>query len=390
MEETKITLEEVISNFKSQASQELDSLNAKYENELSSYKKKLTEIENKFTTLSTSDQKCQQIIQSIEKLKSSAQANLEEIKKVHTEIFVDPSQDEYSIFNDIKDSLKQITAIYDKVKDINKALFGYKKKILTSITQQEYNKINNPEDKEESDGKFYKITYETVQGEKDKLSILINEYKSFLKDDQESVAVREQKVNNEVTTLLQRIENLLPGATAAGLSESYDKAEKGARHNTKIWMGWFIVSIVALCGVGWFMFYNGLIIIDSNMTFFGAIIQLLRILCFEFPFIWLAWAANIKISQYTRLTEEYRHKWTMMRIFDGMRSVLKENNSEQALETIDNFYRSLLLSFSENPSATLDKQYNPDGPFSIINLIKGLGTKCEKNEVKDEEKDGSK
>ena len=59
---------------------------------------------------------------------------------------------------------------------------------------------SNPEDKEESDGKFYKITYETVHGEKDKLSILINEYKSFLKDDQESVAVREQKVNKEVAT----------------------------------------------------------------------------------------------------------------------------------------------------------------------------------------------
>lgn len=390
MEEDKSTFEEVIANFKSQASAELASLNTKYESELSIYKKKLTEIENKFTTLSNYDQKCQQIIQSIDQLKSSAQANLEEIKKVHSEIFVDPSPEEYSIFNDIKDSLKQITTIYEKVNDINKSIFGYKKKILTSITQQEYNKITNPEDKEESDGKFYKITYDTVQGEKDKLSILINEYNSFLKDDQENVNAREQKVNNEVAALLQRIENLLPGATAAGLSESYDKAEKEARHNTKMWMGWFIVSIVALCGVGWFMFYNGLIIIDSNMTFFGAVIQLLRILCFEFPFIWLAWAANIKISQYTRLTEEYRHKWTMMRIFDGMRSVLKENDSEQALETIDNFYRSLLLSFAENPSSTLDKKYDPDGPFSLINWIKELGTNGEKKEVKDEEKDDSK
>lgn len=386
MEENKVTLEEVIANFKSQASKELMSLNTEYENELADHKKKLVEIEKKFLDLSNYNEKCQKILQNIEQLKLSAQANLEEIKKVHIEIFDDPSPEEYSIFNDIKDSLKQITAIYDKVTELNKSIFGYKKKIPTLISQQEFNKIKNPEEKEEVDGKFYSITYEAIPGEKDKLSVLMNEYKSFLKNDRENVAAREQKINDEVNALLQRIENLLPGATAAGLSESYNKAEKGALHSTWLWIACFILSIFSICGVGWFMFYKGLIIIDPNMTFFGAIIQLFRILCFEFPFIWLAWASNIKISQYTRLTEEYRHKWTMMRIFDGMRSVLKENDSEQALETIDNFYRTLLLSFSENPSGTLDKKYDPDGPFSMLNLVKEFWTKSSKNEEKGETK----
>lgn len=215
---------------------------------------------------------------------------------------------------------------------------------------------------------------------------MIIAYKSFLKEDEGKVQAREEKANKEIDNLLQRIESLLPGATATGLSESYDKAEKGALHSTWLWIGCFILSIISLCGVGWFMFYKGLIVIDSNMTFSGTIIQLLRILCFEFPFIWLAWASNIKISQYTRLTEEYRHKWATMRIFDGMRSVLKENDSEHALETTDNFYQTLLYSFSENPSGTLDKKYDPDGPFSMLSWIKGIRLKDSKTEDKDETK----
>lgn len=386
MDDQNIKLEDILAQFKAQSSEELKNFRTNFEKELSAYKLKLTEIEKKFASLSSYEEQCKAVLDSVKQLKVSAQSGLDEIKKVRAEILDDPSPEEYSIFNDIKDSQSRINNIFDKVNELNREIFGYRKKIPTEITPQEYAAIKEPENKEIRDHKHYRLSYESIPGVKDKLNSFINEYKTFLKEDEDNVKVRDEKANEEINSLLQRIENLLPGATAAGLSASYDKAEKSARTSTWLWALCFIASIASLCAVGWAMYNKGLIIIDSNMTFFGAMIQLLRILCFEFPFIWLAWASNIKISQYTRLTEEYRHKWAMMRIFDGMRSVLKENDSEQAVETRDNFYRTLLQLFSENPSTTLDKKYDPDGPFSALKWFQKGVSKCSPSTEQENEK----
>lgn len=330
------------------------------------YTEKLAEIENKFTNLSNYEAKSKETLDKILQANQETKALLDEIKKIKNDILVDPSDNEYSIFNGIKASQNKITEIYNEVTNYNKLLFGYIKKNITPITQQEYNKIQSPEDKETKDGKFFKITYETVQGEKGKVDELLSSYKQFMETDEQNIVTREHETKQKIDILLKKIEDLLPGATAAGLSESYSKAEKSAKRGILLWIVCFVVSICASLAVGWWLFDKGIIIFNAETSLIGSIIQVLRVACFEFPLIWLAWTANIKISQYIRLTEEYRHKWTMMRIFDGMRAILNENDGDNATNNKEAFYHALLTSFAENPSKSLDKKYEVESPLNTF------------------------
>lgn len=342
-------------NFKSQASDLLKDYSDKFES-----------IDNRFSKLSNYEKVCQEIYDKTVQLKETIDRFSTDIKQTRDEILVDPSDKEYSILNYIKASQEKITDIFDKVTNYHKELFGYRKKVRTPISEQQYNAIKSPNEKELKDGKYFQISYTDVPGEKDEINELITQYNAFLKKDEDSVKERENKVDERVSILLKKIEGLLPGATAAGLSESYYKAQNSARQATWLWIACFIFSIGISGYIGWLMFDKGILVFNSEMTLFGSIIQILRVLCFEFPFIWLAWTANIKISQYMRLTEEYRHKWAMMRIFDGMRSIINENDSKEAETSKDQFYNYLLISFSENPSKSLDKKYKVDGPFSVV------------------------
>lgn len=362
----KEKFEEEMGVLKNTATEEINKFNSEGNKLVKIYTEKLTTIEKQFTNLSNYENSCKEILNKITQSNNETKIILDEIKKTRDAIFLDPSDDEYSIFNDIKDSQNKITTIYDKVTNYNKLLFGYRKKNQTPITQQQFNAIQSPEDKEAKDGKFFKISYTDVPGEKDKIEELISSYREFIKTDEQNINNRERDTDAKINSLIKKIEDLLPGATAAGLSESYSKAEKGARNASFLWALCFIISIVASSYVGWLMFDRGIIVFNSDVTLIGATIQLLRVLCFEFPFIWLAWTANIKISQYMRLTEEYRHKWAMMRIFDGMRAIINENDSGEAENTKNQFYQSLLTSFSDNPSKSLDQKCEADGPFTTV------------------------
>ncbi|MBD5418408.1 MAG: hypothetical protein HDR50_12390 [Desulfovibrio sp.] len=358
--------EEEMGVIKSTALNEINTFNDRCTELLENYTEKLSTIENEFAKLSKYEATCQDLYKKISQVNEQTNALLDEIKKTRDEIFVDPSDEEFSILNDIKDSQEKITSIYDKVINYNKELFGYRKKTQTPITQQQFASIEAPEEKETKDGKFFKVSYTDVPGVKEKIEELISAYKAFIKTDEQNVNNRERDTEQKINSLLKKIEDLLPGATAAGLSESYSKAEKSARNATKLWIIYFIISIFCSSYMGWLMFDNGIIKFNDDVTFTSAIIQMLRVLCFEFPFIWFAWIANIKISQYMRLTEEYRHKWAMMRIFDGMKTIINENDSEDAIKTKAQFYHSLLISFAENPSKSLDKKYEVEGPFSTV------------------------
>lgn len=362
----KQRFEAEMSSLRTRAIEEIDRFTSESSELLKAYRDELSIVKNEFEKLSGYEKNCKEKSDAVSQIQQNITILFDEIKKARNEIYVDPSDDEYSLLNDIIDSQDKINKIYEKVVNYNKELFGYKKKILTLINLQQYNSIKSPEEKEEVEGKYYQISYDHIPGEKDKLDQLISTYKQFLQEDEQNIKIREQHNEEKIKALLSKIENLLPGATAAGLSSSYNDAENSANWGIWLWILCFVSSISASLFVGWWLFDKGIIAFDAKTSFTGAIIQFMRVFCFEFPLVWLAWTANIKISQYIRLTEEYRHKWTMMRIFDAMRTILNENDSDNAMNTKDGFYNSLLLSFSENPSKCLDKKYDAESPLNTL------------------------
>lgn len=274
----------------------------------------------------------QNLCQDIESKKKDIYANYSRISKIHKEL----TELKENIINDIDNSYSHITDIYNKVIEYEEELFGNKE----------------------------------TQGKKDKIDTLIQDYKILIDKDKKNIENRESSITAKTDELFNRIEGLLPGATATGLAEAYEKAKKETQRRIWIWSAAFLLALIFFAIEGWLLIKYKAVNFEPDISLSLSILQLLRAACFELPFIWLAWAANIKVSQYTRLNEEYLHKWTMMRVFDGMRKALNESENANEENNIGYFYRMLLDSFANNPSKTLDKQYSPDGPFSFLETFK--------------------
>lgn len=276
------------------------------------------------------------ILKICEELTEQKEKLIEDMKDIASSIKEELANQKEKTINDIEDSHNCITDTYNKVIEYEEELFG------------------NGE----------------TQGKKDKVDTLIQDYKTLIDKDKKNIENRESSITAKTDELFDRIEGLLPGATAAGLAEAYKQAKEETQRRIWIWSAAFLLALILFAIEGWILIIYKAVSFEPDISLSLSILQLLRAACFELPFIWLAWAANIKVSQYTRLNEEYLHKWTMMRVFDGMRKALNESENANEENNIGYFYRMLLDSFANNPSKTLDKQYSPDGPFSFLETLK--------------------
>lgn len=168
--------------------------------------------------------------------------------------------------------------------------------------------------------------------------------------------------------LYEKIEGLLPGATSAGLANTYKNAGTAHKKSAFWWsvfMGGALVIImwVARWGVGEIT-SGGL---DMIKTWEGLGMFIFRILPFEGPLIFFVWKANQKSNQHLRLAEEYLHKETISANFEGLRKAAREaeqSQSEDSLETV--FFGHTFDAYAYNPSKTLDNEKHKETPFSDL------------------------
>lgn len=145
--------------------------------------------------------------------------------------------------------------------------------------------------------------------------------------------------------LRAKIEGLLPGATSAGLASSYQDAQK----EKKTWpygIG-FVVSLIVLTGAYLYSF-----VYKSPPTDLSTIIIRATI---GFPLIWIAWFCQRSLSQMTRISEEYRHKEKMMRIYDGFSKQIEQSTDAEEGKTkkID-LISVTIKAIEKNPAERLD------------------------------------
>ena len=176
--------------------------------------------------------------------------------------------------------------------------------------------------------------------------------------------------------LTQRIENLLPGATAAGLSEAYEMSINEQKNNLRYWTTVFYVSLLGILGVFLLLaaFGSWSFKVEDSLT--ETLIKIIRLITFESPLLWIAIIASRKINQYTMLIEEYRHKWATMRVYDGMRKAVKEidkENLENSPET--QLFIELLKTVQKNPTISLESIRSDN----ILEQLKGLLNRTSKS-----------
>ena len=179
---------------------------------------------------------------------------------------------------------------------------------------------------------------------------------------QEFEDVRKQYVEDQAeqaqnfNALYDRIEGLLPGATAAGLASASNDQKHAYGKPILISSG---IAAVTLLG----LVIYGMWTAEPVTGWSSALLHLVSRLHIYGPGIWLVIIAMRKFNQYNRLEQEYAHKETLANTYVGFsREVekLPDNDASKALR--EELLKSAIASSSYNPSTTLDGKGHDERP----------------------------
>lgn len=170
-----------------------------------------------------------------------------------------------------------------------------------------------------------------------------------------------EKLTKTANELKDTIENLLPGATSAGLASAFqDRKEKFATPKFA-WACIFIISIIILIIIA----ITGNSQNASTLEYKEVFLQIVRELPFIIPIAWLAVYAGRRHSQALRLEEDYAHKEVISKSFEGYKKQLLEIAGEDSQATKDLIDRTL-QALSLHPDRIYEGRHEDIHPLSFI------------------------
>ena len=202
--------------------------------------------------------------------------------------------------------------------------------------KQEIDEIKNDvEDRQKSIVDFHSKLFEGEEGETPSRVLSIKE----------QIQIFQKNSEKQFNELKKKIEGLLPGATSAGLASSYQDAQKEKKAKP-LWIGFIASLLVLMAGYFYSFVYN------SPPTDLSTIAIRVTI---GFPLIWIAWFCQRSISQMTRISEEYRHKEKIMRIYDGFSKQIEQStDAEEAKTKKVDLISVTINAIEKNPAEKLD------------------------------------
>ncbi len=264
----------------------------------------------------------------------------EEIASVHEIIFTGDSEN-YSLEKTIKDAVSAAQADSKKIK---------------SLLQQESVAID-----ELSSFHVKIFGVENEDGEKvDGLQAELAKGMARLIDFENQQKIRYEALNN-------KIESLLPGATSAGLASSCEKMKSSfdapVKTANKIFYGAiaalvFLAVIFAIDGIS---FAKGI-----ELVKFGKWQDVVGGLAlkapFFAPFIWLAYYASSRRSEFQRLQQEYAHKEVIANSYESYKRQV-EALGVSGSDLLKQLLEKAIDAISYNASETLDKKHGDKMPM---------------------------
>ncbi|PJK15527.1 hypothetical protein CO613_00030 [Lysobacteraceae bacterium NML07-0707] len=296
--------------------------------------------------------------EKIEELLNDSESKLKEIEDLYKSIY-----DE--------DGLKQeIDEFYENISSKNKDINELKEDSVATLGGLEdfYNKILGREDE---NGKKAGGLKQEIEQRK----IELDNFK--------------QKQEERYEELNKQIENLLPGATSAGLSSAYNEMRNKFSKSAK-WYGWgFYASLFFLLLL--IFRIRDLSIIKDIPLDKGLGISLLAFLGnfsvklpFILPVLWLVIFVSKRRSEAERLTQEYAHKESLAKSYDSYKQQIEKLSEENQKELLPVLMENMIKAIALNPAETLDKKHQSDSPISEI-----LKDKNFINSIADRVKDSS-
>lgn len=237
-------------------------------------------------------------------------------------------------------------------------------KLKTACKQIEDNKDNIADFK-----KFYNEVFEGVENEKGE--IIKPALVDFLENKKKELnnlfkthdkALDDLRINKE-----NEIDELLPGATSAGLAKAYRAEKRIAGQKTKFWNEVFIISssiffLSLICFYIYTSFYPKLF---PNSPIYDALMNSLPLWIFGGFIIYYC---TKQIAEYKRLESEYAHKETLNNTYKGYETQIKNAQDEKG-ELNEKLLDIMLESARLNPSITLG---NNNGEIPSLSLLEKI------------------
>ena len=414
-------LKEEVNHTASDSEENIKKIESNVETLLATIKEKESEIERYLTTIKTSSNasteeadKIKIIFQEMNTILSTLNENLEATDEYKTSIF----DKKEKIDDSVEDIENKITSINESLEISNTLPSELEsvQKLLTETTDI-YNSIeglkNHSLDRKSEIDKLYKEIYgeditneenedtEHIDGLRDKLKksyieisksieILNNTVNESIEDEKKSfdelLSTSEHKINDVKATL----DSLLPGAMSAGLSSAYEKKtddEKTAKESLETSFRnsvFFLVAVSLLpVGIDVYLFTNGSELIQVIKDTPNLILSIFPI---YLPILWYAYSSSKKLNLSKRLIEEYTHKASLGKTFEGLSTQIESlSDSDVRDELRSKLLFNLLNASAENPGELIKDYQKSDHPIMealnenpITSIFKN---KSEKNTV---------
>jgi len=187
-------------------------------------------------------------------------------------------------------------------------------------------------------------------------------------------------LQDEYNRVREQIEALLPGSTSAGLASAFQDQKKRFDNPQSVWLWTFIVSIVALVGVGiWHLVAVNEAVkaaaAGSSLTWDLVLRHLANRLVLVVPLLWIALVASRNYSNALRLQEDYAFKEAISRSFEGYRTQMTSLAMLTDHKPLVQLCENVLRTLSERPGRLYEGKHDDVTPLSTVTKSIGDLTK---------------
>lgn len=283
-------------------------------------------------------------------------ATLEEVKKIKETIdsrvqsildFVEENPDLSEDAENLQTNIEKIKDLRNNIQVVYKQIYGYD-------TKNDDGEVEHQDGlKDQLDKSYTELTKKIQAIEKN------SEYKyeAYLETWQQSFE-----------GLKKAIEDLLPAATSAGLASAYKDKQEAEESSLRWGYGWFVGIIISMVVIGGSLFIPGLAPAKDDY------IALISRLVLFAPLIWIGIYQNKKINISKKIIEEYAHKASVMKTFDGLLKQIFKTDKNGEYISSDKVRETLLLQTLEtvgrNPADCISDCNKSDNPMlDIFKLV---------------------
>lgn len=350
--------------------------------------------------LETFSEKASEYLDEFEKYRNSTQSKFSELEELHLQItglkqqYFDGTESEEALESRVASMFASISDQYEKISEYHNELLSsgsdsIKELIAEAKNESEQNKDSIESMLHDAEKQIHalKVFYKDVHGTENDDGKLTGGLKQELVDRKAELDRFKEQQQTRYKALNDQIEELLPGATSAGLATAYRAMRKSFSKPIKQYSYLFYSSVAVLTittlvsSIDSFWTANEVIKFVDITNLSELLNSLIHKLPIIVPVLWLAIFASKRRSEAQRLQQEYAHKEALAKSYQNFKTQIDNLNvPDKKEELMEKLLSAAIDAVAANASDSLDKKHGDKTPahegldktVSSLEKLKGI------------------